>query len=1002
MNTSTWVWRLLSLLIAASTGVAGTWSRPTGHSWPTSSRSGCTRAAPSPGTAVSPGHVGATGFSAGGRWTAAQSAAKVAPGLGRLLAASLDIAPPTLVWNVFLGASSDDQISSVVTDRQGNAYLAGTFCHDRQLGTPVRPFAGKCDILVAKLAPNGELVWHTFLGGAGFERGLAIARDAAGNLYIAGVAYDSWGNPRRPFTPSNVGDPDAVIAKLGPDGNLIWLTFLGSEESDSATAVLPDARGSVYVLGGSRGPWGSPLRPHTEARDGFVAKLDANGNLVWNTFLGGRDVDWATGLALAPDGDLYVAGLGTQPWWSNPLQSSPNAQGGGPYLARLSPDGALRWAHAAGQGVPYVLAIDRQGDLYLTGQSWESWGNPLRPHSGDSDIFVARLSPNAELRWNTFLGSPASDEAAALALTAQQQIILVGTSAATWGTPRREFSGTAERDAVVVALNADGELAWHTFLGSSDWDGGLGVATRVDGTVLVAGQSSRDWGAPRRPIQGIDGFVALLDNTGDLLWNTFLGTYAPDMVSGVALDEWGDAYVAGASDAYWEATPRKLACSLTGEPNVAVARLDYEGRTYWTSCLGGPDADVAYGIATRPDGRSGVVGMSGSSWGTPVRPHAGEADAFVAGLSPQGELLWNTFLGGPGADEARGVAMDGQGVMYVVGKSAAGWGEPMQPFRGQEAAFVARVEPNGELAWHTFLGEGGQHLARAVALDSAGNIYVAGSSTQTWGTPRRPFGGGGDGYVACLGPEGNLRWHTFLGGSGLDAALGLAVAPAGGLYVVGTSGATWGQPLWPHAGDLDAFAVHLDAQGNVVWSTFLGGDGQDTANAVAVDARGNLYVVGTTSATWGDPARSFAGTSDAFVAILAPTGQLAAHLFLGSPDFDAGYAVAAGPDGQLWVGGESARSWGEPIDRLGDWDAFVALLTVAQPPSEMPTPSSPATTSPTPGATATPRPAPSATPSSTQTATALAPTPAPTLPSDGTPSPAGPLARQLFVPLAMR
>ncbi len=221
-----------------------------------------------------------------------------------------------------------------------------------------------------------------------------------------------------------------------------------------------------------------------------------------------------------------------------------------------------------------------------------------------------------------------------------------------------------------------------------------------------------------------------------------------------------------------------------------------------------------------------------------MRPFSGDSHIFVARLSPNAELRWNTFLGTPASDAAGALAVTAQQQIILVGRSQQSWGTPRRSFSGaaQAAAVVVALNEDGELAWHTFLGAGGQHLAQAVALDSAGNIYVAGGSTQAWGTPRRRFGGAGYGYVACLAPDGSLRWHTFLGGSAFDAAHGLAVAPEGGLFVVGTSRSTWGEPLRPRAGETDAFAVHLDGQGNAVWSTFLGGDGEDTANAVALDA----------------------------------------------------------------------------------------------------------------------------------------------------------------------
>ena len=164
------------------------------------------------------------------------------------------------------------------------------------------------------------------------------------------------------------------------------------------------------------------------------------------------------------------------------------------------------------------------------------------------------------------------------------------------------------------------------------------------------------------------------------------------------------------------------------------------------------------------------------------------------------------------------------------------------------------------LEWNTFLGGSGIDVGFAIAVDASGNVYVGGESTATWGSPLQAHSGEADAFAAKLDSSGALVWNTFLGGSGGDASTAIAVDASGNVYVGGYSNATWGSPLRPHSGGWDAFAAKLDASGALVWNTFLGSSGDDWGLAIAVDASGNVYVGGYSFATWGIPLRPHSGS----------------------------------------------------------------------------------------------------------------------------------------------
>jgi len=128
------------------------------------------------------------------------------------------------------------------------------------------------------------------------------------------------------------------------------------------------------------------------------------------------------------------------------------------------------------------------------------------------------------------------------------------------------------------------------------------------------------------------------------------------------------------------------------------------------------------------------------------------------------------------------------------------------------------------LTWNTFLGGSGTDYGYAIAVDSGGNVYVAGSSTATWGSPVRTYTSGVDAFAAKLNSSGTLLWNTFLGGSGTDYGRGIAVDSSGNVYVGGDSTVTWGSPVTNYTtSSSDAFAAKLNSSGTLLWNTFVGG-----------------------------------------------------------------------------------------------------------------------------------------------------------------------------------
>ncbi len=414
----------------------------------------------------------------------------------------------------------------------------------------------------------------------------------------------------------------------------------------------------------------------------------------------------------------------------------------------------------------YSIATDQDGYIYVAGYSNSTWGQPVRAFGGGNcDGFVAKLSPTGSLVWNAFLGGASSDYCYGLAVDQEGYIYAAGSSFVTWGQPVRAFSGYAVYDGFVAKLSPAGSLVWNTFLGGTSYDDCYGIAIDQEGYIYAAGISSGTWGQPVRAFSvSFDGFVVKLSPAGSLLWNTFLGGTSSDLSNGgIAVDQEGYTYVAGQSSGTWGETPVR---AYGGGGDGFVAKISPAGSLVWNTFLGSTATDYGYGIAVDQEGYIYAAGFGNATWGeTPVQALSGSYDGFIAKLSPAGNLLWYTFLGGSSSDQCCGIAVDQKGYIYTAGISNATWGEtPLPAYSGGSDSFVAKLSPAGSLVWNAFLGGSGNDqvgtLGRDITIDQGGNILVCGYSTATWGSPVRSFSANGsntDGFVYSLSPRNDWK-----------------------------------------------------------------------------------------------------------------------------------------------------------------------------------------------------------------------------------------------------
>jgi len=423
-----------------------------------------------------------------------------------------------------------------------------------------------------------------------------------------------------------------------------------------------------------------------------------------------------------------------------------------------------------------------------------------------------------------------------------------------------------------------------------------------------------------------------------LIYSTFLGGNQVDAGYAVAVDSGGNAYITGETHSTNFPTMNPLQPAYGGSGDAFVTKINPAGSALvYSTYLGGSGQEIGYGIAVDSVGNAYVTGYTTSSdfpTMNPLQPaNGGSGDAFVAKINPAGSaLVYSTYLGGSQVEQGHGIAADSAGNAYVTGYTSSTdfpTMNPLQPSYGGDYydAFVAKINPGGSaFVYSTYVGGSGRDYGGGIAVDSAGNAYITGGTSSTdfpTMSPLQPVNAGGyyDVFVAKINPAGSaFIYSTYLGGSGDDGGSGIAVDSAGNAYVSGAT-ASSNFPTTPGAfqttyggGSYDAFVSKLNPSGSaLIYSTYIGGSGDDGGSGIAVDSAGNAYVSGETHSTNFPTTPSALKTvcnslcaenGDAFVTRLNPTGSaLFYSTYLGGGNRDWGYGIAVDSVGNTYVAG---------------------------------------------------------------------------------------------------
>ncbi|WP_054839716.1 PEGA domain-containing protein [Thermococcus sp. JCM 11816] len=277
--------------------------------------------------------------------------------------------------------------------------------------------AGKGDVWILGLDEDGNIKWQKTYGGKWNDWAKAVAVAPNGDIIVAGYT-GSFG----------AGDWDVWVLRLDENGNIVWQkTYGGGSNYDEANAIALTDNGDIIVTGET---WSFGIGEI----DVWVLRLDENGNVKWQKTYGGSDQDWANSVAIAPNGDVIVAGV-TNSFGTN----------GDMWVLRLDENGNVKWQKTYGGSngdKANAVAIADNGDILVAGE----WGSGC-------DFLVLRLDENGNVKWQKLYGKDSDcDEAHAVVIAPNGDIIVAGT------TEKPGTILTILHDAWILRLPPDGNL----------------------------------------------------------------------------------------------------------------------------------------------------------------------------------------------------------------------------------------------------------------------------------------------------------------------------------------------------------------------------------------------------------------------------------------------------------------------------------------------------------------------------------------------------------------
>jgi hypothetical protein len=488
---------------------------------------------------------------------------------------------------------------------------------------------GQISTLTNSSQPVFAIEWATYFGGSGYDNATQIAMDSEGNVYITGMSVEIGRNGQ------------AFIAKFSPVGELLWSADFGGIRGEECYAIAIDLLDNIYIAGRTESISGIAYNGHQNSLagdwDGFLVKFNKAGVIIWGTYYGGSSFDLVKDIAIDKNGSVYISGY-------------TGSTGG----------------------------IANNGFKNSFGGGW-------------NDAFLVKFNSNGERQWGTYYGGSESDEALALSIDHNNNIIMVGSTNSASGISYNGHQNSFDdiQDGFIVKFNPSGQRLWASYYGGSEWDALNDVVTDGNGNIYACGTSSSLNGIASVGYQqtksGLyDGIVVKFNAIGVRQWGMYYGGEGDDVFQTMTIDEKGSLYLGG-----------------------------------WTRSSTG----IAY---------NGVQNSFGG----------GANDAFVVIFDNQVKRIFGSYYGGPGlyGDEANGIIFDGNQSFYFTGITSSNTGIALNGYQnayggGVDDGFLVKIsEQPISFTWYQDADDDGYSNGTTLTqFERPAGFKLAGELTATSG-----------------------------------------------------------------------------------------------------------------------------------------------------------------------------------------------------------------------------------------------------------------------------
>ena len=407
---------------------------------------------------------------------------------------------PNRIWGSYYGGGGDDQFFTIKTDNNGNNYSAGitTSISNISLLGFQQFIGGQLDVFISKVDSSGSKIWGSYFGGLSNDIAFKLTIDKGLNIVICGYTNSFNNIFSNGFQQNLSGSNDGFVLKINQIGQIIWSSYFGGTGNDQCRSIATDTINNIFLVGTTdSNQLPASINLPAGGLDGFITKLDSNGNLIWSRYFGGSGSDGLMDIVNEKTGNILVTGYTTSSGISfNSFQSTLNGIVDA-ILAKFSPTGILVWCNYFGGldgDYGYSLAFDDSSSIFICGET----GGSLLPGTNQNSFqnssnantsgFIAKFFSNGQLNWATFIGGNT-------VITRLYSIKIWGNSIFMGGYTVsnitlggwQSFYGGGGSDGFFCKFSKQGLHSWSSYYGGIDEDFVYEIEPTSNGTLFITG-----------------------------------------------------------------------------------------------------------------------------------------------------------------------------------------------------------------------------------------------------------------------------------------------------------------------------------------------------------------------------------------------------------------------------------------------------------------------------------------------------------------------------------